>query len=59
MADVSFFSTLGSKVLLNPADPSLDFVRKREDARPMAVYWIDNRCMVCYAGSFPLDRFSR
>ncbi|KAH7914608.1 CNH domain-containing protein [Hygrophoropsis aurantiaca] len=40
--------TLDTQGLLDPADASLDFVRKRENLRPMAIYRIDNEFLLCY-----------
>jgi len=40
--------TLDTQGLLDPADGSLDFVRKRENLRPMAIYRIDNEFLLCY-----------
>jgi hypothetical protein len=44
-------STLDTQGLLDPADSSLDFVQKRENVRPIAIYRIDNDFMLCYDGS--------
>ncbi|KII85858.1 hypothetical protein PLICRDRAFT_56335 [Plicaturopsis crispa FD-325 SS-3] len=40
--------SLDTQGLLDPADDSLDFVRKRENLRPMAIYRIDNEFLLCY-----------
>ncbi|EMD39301.1 hypothetical protein CERSUDRAFT_104516 [Gelatoporia subvermispora B] len=40
--------TLDTQGLLDPADSSLDFVRKRENLRPLAIYRIDNEFLLCY-----------
>ncbi|OBZ74240.1 Rho1 guanine nucleotide exchange factor 1 [Grifola frondosa] len=40
--------TLDTQGLLDPADASLDFVRKRENLRPIAIYRIDNEFLLCY-----------
>ncbi|OCH85211.1 CNH-domain-containing protein [Obba rivulosa] len=40
--------TLDTQGLLDPADQSLDFVRKRENLRPLAIYRIDNEFLLCY-----------
>lgn len=42
--------SLDTQSLLDPADSSLDFVRKRENLRPMAIYRIDNEFLLCYDG---------
>jgi|ERR1700722_17159444 len=42
--------SLDTQGLLDPADESLDFVRKRETLRPMAIYRIDNEFLLCYDG---------
>ena len=37
--------------LLDPADESLDFVRRRESTlKPMAIYRIENEFLLCYDG---------
>jgi hypothetical protein len=40
--------TLDTQGLLDPADSSLDFVQKRESARPIAIYRIDGEFLLCY-----------
>ncbi|KDE03554.1 hypothetical protein MVLG_05982 [Microbotryum lychnidis-dioicae p1A1 Lamole] len=40
--------TLDTQGLLDPADSSLDFVQKREMARPIAIYRIDGEFLLCY-----------
>lgn len=40
--------TLDTQGLLDPADSSLDFVQKRESARPIAIYRIDSDFLLCY-----------
>lgn len=45
--------TLDTQGLLDPADQSLDFVRKRENLRPLAIYRIDNEFLLCYDGDYP------
>ncbi|KAF7982585.1 hypothetical protein HWV62_27595 [Athelia sp. TMB] len=40
--------TLDTQGLLDPADESLDFIKKRENLRPMAIYRIDNEFLLCY-----------
>ncbi|TDL23885.1 CNH-domain-containing protein [Rickenella mellea] len=40
--------TLDTQALLDPSDISLDFVHKREDVRPMAIYRIENDFLLCY-----------
>ncbi|KAG1746612.1 CNH domain-containing protein [Suillus paluster] len=40
--------SLDTQGLLDPADASLDFVRKRENLRPMAIYRIENEFLLCY-----------
>jgi hypothetical protein len=42
--------SLDTQGLLDPADESLDFVRKKETLRPMAIYRIDNEFLLCYDG---------
>ena len=43
---------LDTQGLLDPDDESLDFVRKRENLRPMAIYRILNEFLLCYDGAF-------
>lgn len=46
--------TLDTQGLLDPQDESLDFVRRRDNLRPMAIYRIQNDFLLCYDGaSFP------
>ncbi|KAI0642272.1 CNH-domain-containing protein [Trametes meyenii] len=40
--------TLDTQGLLDPADQSLEFVHKRENLRPLAIYRIDNEFLLCY-----------
>ncbi|EJD07321.1 CNH-domain-containing protein [Fomitiporia mediterranea MF3/22] len=40
--------TLDTQALLDPSDGSLDFVQKRDDVRPMAIYRIENDFLLCY-----------
>lgn len=42
--------TLETQALLDPSDGALDFVQKREDVRPMAIYRIENDFLLCYDG---------
>lgn len=40
--------TLDTQGLLDPTDESLEFVRKRDTVRPMAIYRIHNEFLLCY-----------
>jgi len=40
--------TLDTQGLLDPADATLDFVQKRENTRPIAIYRIENEFLLCY-----------
>ncbi|KAM0793648.1 hypothetical protein ACM66B_001079 [Microbotryomycetes sp. NB124-2] len=40
--------TLDTQGLLDPADSSLDFVQRRENSRPIAIYRIDGEFLLCY-----------
>ncbi|KAF8311473.1 RhoGEF Rgf2 [Clavulina sp. PMI_390] len=40
--------TLDAQGLLDPNDSSLDFVQKRENVRPMAIYRVDSEFLLCY-----------
>ena len=42
--------SLDTQGLLDPDDESLEFVRKRENLRPMAIYRILNEFLLCYDG---------
>ena len=47
--------SLDTQGLLDPSDESLDFVKKKENLRPMAIYRIANEFLLCYDGSFGFD----
>lgn len=36
--------------MLDPADATLDFVQKKENTRPIAIYRIENDFLLCYDG---------
>ncbi|KAI1791833.1 CNH-domain-containing protein [Ganoderma leucocontextum] len=40
--------TLDTQGLLDPADASLEFVHKRENLKPLAIYRIENEFLLCY-----------
>ncbi|UZJ52720.1 hypothetical protein CBS101457_002040 [Exobasidium rhododendri] len=40
--------TLDTQGLLDPADSNLDFVQKKENVRPIAIYRIDGEFLLCY-----------
>lgn len=42
--------TLDTQGLLDPADSSLDFVQRRENVKPIAIYRIDGEFLLCYDG---------
>jgi RHO1 GDP-GTP exchange protein 1/2 len=42
--------SLDTQGLLDPADSSLDFVQKRDNVRPLAMYRIDVEFLLCYDG---------
>lgn len=44
--------TLDAQGLLDPNDVSLDFVQKRDNVRPMAIYRVDNEFLLCYEGAY-------
>jgi hypothetical protein len=44
--------SLDTQGLLDPADESLEFIKKRENLRPMAIYRIDNEFLLCYDGQY-------
>ncbi len=41
--------TLDTQGLLDPSDSSLDFVSKRENVRPIAIYRVEENFLLCYA----------
>lgn len=47
--------TLETQGLLDPEDETLEFVKRRENLRPMALYRIQNEFLLCYDGA--LDYF--
>jgi hypothetical protein len=47
--------TLDTQGLLDPHDESLEFVRKREHLRPMAIYRIHNDFLLCYDGTLAIE----
>lgn len=40
--------SLDTQGLLDPADSSLDFVQKRENVRPVAIYRVEGEFLLCY-----------
>jgi hypothetical protein len=55
--------TLDTQGLLDPSDMKLDFVQKREGARPLAIFRIDTDFLLCYQefafcapGGMPIER---
>lgn len=42
--------TLDMQGLLDPGDSSLDFVLKRDNVRPIAIYRIEEDFLLCYDG---------
>ena len=50
--------SLDTQGLLDPNDESLEFVRKRENLRPMVIYRILNEFLLCYDGEFFLSFLS-
>lgn len=42
--------SLETQGLLDPDDTALNFVRTRENLRPMALYRIQNEFLLCYDG---------
>lgn len=49
--------SLDTQGLLDPNDESLEFVRKRENLRPMAIYRIHNEFLLCYDGAILFPYF--
>jgi hypothetical protein len=41
--------------LLDPHDASLDFVMKRDNVRPIAIYRIEEDFLLCYDGELSLN----
>lgn len=48
--------TLDTQALLDPSDASLDFVRKKEDIKPMGIFRIENDFLLCYDGKVFLSK---
>lgn len=46
--EVVDLETLDTQGLLDPADTSLDFVQRRENLKPIAIYRIDGDFLLCY-----------
>jgi hypothetical protein len=44
--------TLDTQGLLDPNDESLEFVRKKDGLKPMAIYRIQNDFLLCYDGMY-------
>lgn len=44
--------SLETQGLLDPDDTALNFVRTRENLRPMALYRIQNEFLLCYDGKY-------
>lgn len=42
--------TLDTQSLLDPEDSSLDFIQKRDNVRPMAIYRVEQDFLLCYNG---------
>ncbi|KAG8701645.1 RHO1 GDP-GTP exchange protein 2, partial [Ceratobasidium sp. 395] len=40
--------TLDTQTLLDATDPSLDFVQRQEDVRPLSIYHTDGEFLLCY-----------
>jgi hypothetical protein len=57
-SDTTFhpIQTLDTQGLLDPSDSSLDFVAKRENVRPVAIYRVEENFLLCYAGELRCDR---
>jgi len=51
IVDLETLETLETQGLLDPEDGTLDFARKRENLRPMALYRIQNEFLLCYDGA--------
>lgn len=45
--------TLDMQGLLDPSDEKLDFVLKRDNVRPIAIYRIEEDFLLCYDGESP------
>lgn len=49
--EVVDLETLDTQALLDPADPSLDFVFRKENLKPMMIYRIHKEFLLCYDGT--------
>lgn len=44
--------TLDTQPLVDPADTSLDFIDKKDNLRPLAIFRVDTEFLLCYDGGF-------
>jgi len=46
--------TLDTQPLVDPTDPSLEFIEKKDNLRPLAIFRVDTEFLLCYDGvSYP------
>lgn len=43
--------TLDTQPLVDPADPSLEFIEKKDNLRPLAIFRVDGDFLLCYDGA--------
>ena len=42
--------TLDTQPLVDPTDPSLEFIEKKDNLRPLAIFRVDTEFLLCYDG---------
>ena len=43
--------TLDTQPLVDPTDPSLEFIEKKDNLRPLAIFRVDTEFLLCYDGT--------
>ena len=47
--------SLDTQPLVDPSDPSLEFIEKKDNLRPLAIFRVDTEFLLCYDGKcYPL-----
>ena len=44
--------SLDTQPLVDPSDPSLEFIEKKDNLRPLAIFRVDTEFLLCYDGKF-------
>ena len=42
--------SLDTQPLVDPSDPSLEFIEKKDNLRPLAIFRVDTEFLLCYDG---------